>query len=423
MLKKLYIHNFKSFWNSTFEFGKVNCLIAPNNAGKSNLIEAIEFLDNLIYQNPVVAMAKVGLDNIKNYHYVENETKLNAEFEINNIVLVGDELLSYKLTLSFIYSYNWELKTQNIDVFISGKIKNILINKADLKKGMQLRVFGNFDNYIDNFIIYAQALEKNNNRSFNFDYNHSTLNYSVSNTQFSTTDEMVRKLLGLNVKKKNKELDSPIDFRFFFNKSSLFASHYFQTHEIKRPEITGYEIFVKNGKNLPEYLKSLNSEILEDITTSLVGEIELINNFELEDKIVPELVFKEDVNGKTYPIKLKNVSDGTLHFMAIMSALLGNKHSIGMMIEEPERHMHMKVLSYILQTMRNDGKQIFFSTHSTEILQQLNLDEIVFMFRDFDGNTKGKRAKNIENIKRIMKLFKNDLVEMIQMGVLGEYDE
>ena len=75
MLKQLYIHNFKSFWHSKFEFGKVNCLIAPNNAGKSNLVEALIFLDNLIYKNPQQAINRVGLKKIKNYHYNEDEIR------------------------------------------------------------------------------------------------------------------------------------------------------------------------------------------------------------------------------------------------------------------------------------------------------------------------------------------------------------
>ena len=70
-LESLYLDNFKSFKESKFEFGKLNCLIAPNNSGKSNLIEALEFLDSLIYENTARAISKIGLNNIKNFHYNE----------------------------------------------------------------------------------------------------------------------------------------------------------------------------------------------------------------------------------------------------------------------------------------------------------------------------------------------------------------
>jgi hypothetical protein len=45
------------------------------------------------------------------------------------------------------------------------------------------------------------------------------------------------------------------------------------------------------------------------------------------------------------------------------------------------------------------------------------------MFRDFDGDTKGIRAKDIKNIKKIMKRYKNDLVEMIRIGILDGLED
>ncbi len=151
--------------------------------------------------------------------------------------------------------------------------------------------------------------------------------------------------------------------------------------------------------------------------------MELINAIELKDGFTTELIFKEEVNNKISHIEMKNVSDGTIHFIAIMSAILGNPYSIGMLIEEPERHMHMKVLSTILNTMQDDYKQMFFTTHSTEMLSELNIDEIVFMYRDSYGNTQGKRAKDISNINKLLKIYKNNLVEMIQIGILDDIGE
>ena len=83
----------------------------------------------------------------------------------------------------------------------------------------------------------------------------------------------------------------------------------------------------------------------------------------------------------------------------------------------------MKVLSYILNSMRDSESQIFFTTHSTEMLSELKLDELIFMFRDFEGATKAIRAKDIKNIKKIMKRYKNDLVEMIRIGILDGLED
>jgi len=45
------------------------------------------------------------------------------------------------------------------------------------------------------------------------------------------------------------------------------------------------------------------------------------------------------------------------------------------------------------------------------------------MFRDYNGDTKGIRAKDIENIKKIMKIYKDDLIEMIKIGILDNLED
>ncbi|MCT7446956.1 AAA family ATPase [Aliarcobacter skirrowii] len=425
ILESLYLDNFKSFKKSKFEFGKLNCLIAPNNTGKSNLIEALEFLDNIIYENLPKAISKIGLQNIQNYHYLEDKKiVINAQFSVENRVLVSDEFIDYKMDFLFLFNMDIETKKSTIDVMsFNNKIKSINIDKADLNNGLGLRVFDSFEEFIGNYSKYVQVLEKKQYKSFDYAYNSSTLKYEIK-TKYEITERLIQLLLGLEIDKKNGILEKAMDFKLLFNKSSLFMSHYFHAHDIKtRSESTGWFKLLKDGTNLVEYLSNLDKDIFEEISTSLIGEVELISSLELKDGFVSEVVFNEEVNGEKYPIKLQKVSDGTVHFVAIMSALIGNNYSIGIMIEEPERHLHMKVLSYILNNMRDCEAQIFFTTHSTEMLSELTLDEIIFMFRDFDGDTKGIRAKDIKNIKKIMRIYKNDLVEMIRIGILDGLED
>ncbi|MFA7353269.1 MAG: AAA family ATPase [Sulfurimonadaceae bacterium] len=411
-LERLDIHNFKSFYNSKFEFGKLNCLIAPNNSGKSNLIDALKFLDSLIYDNTARAISKIGIKNIKNFHYDEKETRLNAKFKIKNSVLVADELIDYDVTLLFLFTINLDDKVSNIDIVIDGKIKSIVIDKNDLKNGFGLRIFESIEEFITNSDSYLKKLNKKQYRHFNFNYN-STSKRRMVQTRFDVTYEVVEKLLAFNS-------NGILNFKHIFNKNSLFDSHYFHSHDIKRIQESGYDYLLENGTNLSEFLKNLDKETFEDISTSLIGEVELINAVELRDGFTTELVFNEEINDKNYPVSIQNISDGTIHFIAIMSAILGNQNSIGLMIEEPERHMHMKVLSYILNTMRNDDKQIFFTTHSGELLKILNQDEIIFLYRDEEnGDTKGLSASKIKKLDKLFKKYKHEITDIIKDGVLG----
>lgn len=427
LLESLYLHNFKSFYNSTFEFGKLNCLIAPNNTGKSNLIDALEFLDALIYQNTLQAFDKISSKSFQNYHHPDDKNlKLNARFRIQNQVLVGEELFEYDINLIFVFSYDFKDQKPNTDIWIEGKMKSVIVDTADLKKGFVVRIFNNFDEYLHRYSIYNRSLEIKRSQKFSFQYNHSTLRYAIDHIASQKGIDSIANLFGLAIHKRQETLLKPMDFRSIFNKSSLFASHYFHAHDIKKTQSIGETPdLLEDGTNLAQFLSSLDKNVFEDIATSLIGEVELINGLELNDgfMMMKNVVFTEEINGARHPVEIQNVSDGTLHFIMIMSAILGNRRSIGLLIEVPERHMHMKVLSYILNTMRDDDKQIFFTTHSTELLSQLNLDEIIFMFRDYEGDTKAQRAKDIPNIKKFMKRYKNDLVEMIKYGVVGEYEE
>lgn len=418
MLKKLYIHNFKSFYNSTFEFGKLNCLIAPNNSGKSNLIEAIEFIDKLLFKTDDTFDLKKDFQELKNFKYQENNIKFELDFELSNRVLVYYDLIDYKYNVKFNIILG---DVNNIDVEVDGYIKSLKIDVND-NKHMGSQSFGmrlyNEDlyNYLENYTKYDDDLNSKRYTKFNLKYIHNTMYYNLEATQ-NAKQEIIN-LFELRLNNKH-EMIKPINFNKIFSKR-IFGSYEFHPFLIKKEQISTYQLN-KHGTNLTEFISGQVDETIDDISTSMIGQVEQINSIEIVDEAFKTLYFIENDN---YKVPLKKVSDGTIHYLAIMSALIANdENTISMMFEEPERHMHMKLLSYILNSMRDSNAQIFFTTHSTEILQQLKLDEIIFMFRDYDGDTKGQRAKDIPNIKKVMKLFKNDLVEMIHMGVLGEYDE
>lgn len=68
ILKKLYIHNYKSFYDTTIELDKFNIIIGENNSGKSNVIDVLEFIDIAMSKDIERAISdKGGYDNLKNY--------------------------------------------------------------------------------------------------------------------------------------------------------------------------------------------------------------------------------------------------------------------------------------------------------------------------------------------------------------------
>jgi len=398
MLKELYIDNFKSFHKSNFKFGKINCLIAPNNAGKSNLVGVFEFINTMLLENIAQAVGNIGISVIRNYKYDENEIVIKPKFNIDNIVLVDNYIYQYSIVVDFNFIFKYEEGPYPIEITVNGKIKKIKIDKDDIHTNSLNRAYNNDIKYYDKYI---KALSKKRYMSIENDLKSKDSSFKKITTNSNDINLIITNIFGVE---------------------NIFSSFYFHPNEIKNNQKYEEKFLLKDATNLAYYLKTLDSDVFEDISMSLIGEVDLVESIELLDGAFPIIIFKENTDGLINEISQHRVSDGTLHFLSIMTALKTSKSNC-LIFEEPERHMHMKTLSYILNTMRDSDKQIFFTTHSTEILQQLDLDEILFMFRDYDGNTQGQRAKDIPNIKKIINIYKNDLVEMIKTGIVGEYEE
>jgi AAA15 family ATPase/GTPase len=259
MLKKLYIHNFKSFWNSSFEFGKLNCLIAPNNTGKSNLIEALEFCDKLLFPRED-EQKNFDLKEYKNFRHKEEDEKnirFSLEFELKTRVAVYSDLFDFKYIVKFNIIIG---EINNIDVEVDGYIKNISINIGDNNLAVftfGLRVYNDsLSEYIDNYEKYDEELNSKKYSKFNFKYSQNTLNYELNCP--STIKQAIFNLFGMKLNSKN-ELQEPIKLKNIFSKR-VFASYDFQPYLIKKESFNNSKLN-KNGTTLVEFIAEQVDEI------------------------------------------------------------------------------------------------------------------------------------------------------------------
>lgn len=82
-------------------------------------------------------------------------------------------------------------------------------------------------------------------------------------------------------------------------------------------------------------------------------------------------------------------SDGTLRLLGLLWATLDGSGPL--LLEEPELSLHSEVVRYLPQTFariqRRSGRQIFLSTHSTDLLQDsgIGLDEVLVLIPKAEG--------------------------------------
>jgi len=346
-LTKLYIHNYKSFYDTTIELDKLNIVVGENNSGKSNLIEVLEFIPLAINHNIYEAISqKGGFDKILNYNY--NEKNILCELELEDSYF----LIKIRFTV-------------NLQVSV-----------------VSLIIYARTDNNI--IPLHINASRHNRNKDI------------MKNKIYSYYETILK----LNLEKELLELQ----FEFPNMIEKLSVAYAFNTQTI-RDELCrrADKELKKDGSNLGQnflYIKNNYPDSFNIISNSMIGVVNEINGVDVQKTFDNSLIrFKE----RNQEIGIDMVSDGTINLLATITAL-NQDEDISMLLafDEPERYLHMKAVDYLMDSFRSSKQQILITTHSTEILKYADLSEVIFIYRDSDGDTQSIRADKIPNLKEKM---------------------
>lgn len=427
-LTKLYIHNYKSFYDTTIEFDKMNIVVGENNSGKSNLIDVLEFVDIAMSKDIERAISdKGGYDNIKNYSAVgENKVVIRATFEQQDIhsklVFLGK--IPYQgilqgegdFTYSFSFSKEYVFFSVHVHMLFAGTINEELITEH-LEKKYDNIISENMDIEKISFIISNKKNFNNNEKNIKKLFIPISCNRKFIQTHLHGILNNIGILSDkdLNFKKYNTFSDEYITTYYFDSNNIRLKSH--QNSDVKLLK-DGSNL----GKNIYSYLKGVDEfDIVSNSLITTVNEIDSIKIYEVAGSYI--IAFQEGDK----EININTVSDGTINFLATMVAL--NQpidNSLLLVFEEPERHLHLQAVNYMLQAFRDSEKQILITTHSTEILKYANLDEIVFIYRDADGDTQSMRATDISDLEGKMERLGYErpltLDELIADRVIGDFE-
>ncbi len=408
-IKEIYLDNFKSFKDCRIKLGNFNVVVAPNNAGKSNLISALEFIASTFRYGLYRTIDEFGgLETIRNYRSSEEENITIGMKISHSGFSISDENISYIFrNISFSISYTFSEKIKNFKINIRGKFKQ-----------------ENFGNNFKQFYIFLKKDKKET--------------VFKSNLHKQYKKEFGILFVDMDYVEDTKDIEnlnlyscSPL---LYLHLTDIYT-YYINSTEIKN--ISNYKSgdrLNKEGTNLASVIGDLritHPEIFENISTALIGIVDELEGVEIEYDTLgrAKLNFKERLsNTKTKFIPVDIVSDGTINLIATLTALYEPYPKTLIAIEEPERHLHLKAISYLMEEFRNisEEKQILITTQNSEILHNLDFkkDNLIFLFRDYEGNTKAITHRDIPRFKQKLKIYKNDIVELIRLeglGYLGDY--
>lgn len=176
-----------------------------------------------------------------------------------------------------------------------------------------------------------------------------------------------------------------------------------------RPEqdVAYAEHLSREGENLSlviEYLFRSHPAIFKSILGKLQKRIPGL--CKVESKVTDEgkVLLKFQDGSFEDPFLARHVSDGTIKMLAYMVLLNDPRPHPLLCIEEPENQLYPSLLTELAEEFRaysRKGGQVLVSTHSPDLLNALELDEVYWIVKE-NGYSTIKRAADDEQIAEYM---------------------
>ncbi|MBG1265417.1 AAA family ATPase [Nostoc sp. WHI] len=397
MLKKLILENWKSFRYAELPLDPLTVLIGTNASGKSNVVEALVFLQRIARGENVEA-ALAGDKTLTSIRGGLEWAALKPEtqFTLNALVQGEDDKADYLYVIqtqivSEVKVIEEYIERQNLNEDHTIKyVENFTVKKIDLntKSGMkEAGTYFDFKDIVSNHIylstdedgrlIFEKELQK---RYF-------PLKIKAINCVVSTLKE----ILILNpIPSKMREYSRLSDT--LESDASNIAGVLAALSEEHKTEVES---------TLSNYIKDFPEGDIQKLWAEKVGRFGTDAMLYCQEEWKP---------GHITEIDAKTMSDGTLRFIAILTALLTRPEGSQLVIEEIDNGLHPSRAELLVRTLREIGSKrkidILLTTHNPALLDALGPEIVPFVVvahRDSEtGESKLTLLEDIENLPLLL---------------------
>lgn len=173
------------------------------------------------------------------------------------------------------------------------------------------------------------------------------------------------------------------------------------------PESGPQERLSAVGDNLPnviQFLKEQHPELLIGILKKLSQRIPRLEKVDYDVLADGRLLLQMKDAPFKDPILAKFVSDGTLKMLSYLTVLYDPTPPQLIGIEEPENHLHPRLLPELAEECRAATSQteLMVTTHSPFFVNGLKPTELWVLYRDERGFTQARRAADMGNIQNFI---------------------
>ncbi|MDY0179806.1 AAA family ATPase [Aliarcobacter skirrowii] len=389
ILKKIEIKNFKSIKEIDFEIKKhgdsyTNFLLGVNEAGKSNILQAISFMDtpkekfnfSILHNQKIEDEEIVNLD----FHleFEKDEAYLD---DIRKLCLNGD-LLDFEITN--ISKNNSLEKGKNIFeecYFFDVDIKcNVYIRLNPSKK---IEISKENDNSFE-------LLDTVNFYTYFGDYIANIINeYEPKASYWKPSDEyLITSSIDLKIFKSDINSNKPL--------KNIFALANYDTQEKISAKV---DEILANSQKRSKLQSELSAETTKYIKNIWKHDISFI--IEISETGNLAIYVKDDGKNNEHDRHSMNVrSEGFKQFISLILSLSietkkNNQSKRLIIIDEPENHLHPSGIRDLSKELISIGKNnyLFVSTHSPYMIDHKHKERHIIIKKDSHANTIKKEIR------------------------------
>lgn len=400
-IRHVAIQNFKSFRSINVDLAPFSVLVGANASGKTNFISVFSFVRDI---------SRLGLDNaisiqggtefLKNKHLpsdyplvIDVAADFDATIPVNregqkSLALAHIHRLRYAITIEFTISDEPWAVTEEQFVF-----DLLLLPNADELDRPPTP--GEYDTYESGVIRIERDFRT---ASMTGDLPEG---YSFERWYWS---EVLEERIEIQ---PQQSLLSEANFFFPFPGTLTFSDISVFDFDPKLPKqpvrITGKQDLEEDGRNLAITIRNIlahpeQREKFLNLFTDVLPFISKVRTSQLEDTSVIFRLrerFKDEMDFPSY-----FASDGTINIAALIVALHFDSSPLTI-IEEPERNIHPKLISRVINIARDaaSSKQVLLTTHNPEVVRHTKLGELLLAKRDKEGFSTVTRPETDKRLK------------------------
>lgn len=399
----------KSFDESKLYIDPLTIIIGANASGKSNILDALLLLQKLS-EGVQITTAFTG-----------NSTEKNGiRGGVNWMIRTGEKSCRLAVTIKsdedelLEYYYQIELG------LIEGRVELVseLLSKVKLRKTNDNKVYSKLF-YTDNDDIS----------------NPSITTYYSTNTQGRGKKFEMRRSYSILSQSRSMSLLKDVQKGVELVSECLKKIFVFDPIPSAMRDYTSYsDKLNRDGSNISGVLAALPSPEKEDVEVKLTRFLKLIPEKDII-RVYTEpigkfgtdamLYVEEHWNNQSIPMDAKGLSDGTLRFIAIMTALLTIKKGSLLVIEEIDNGLHPArsnvLVNFIIEIGLSRGIDVICTTHNPTLLDAFGNEMIPFISLVHRNDTTGaSEITLLEDLKELPRLLGSGKVGTIMSRGLLE---